>query len=95
MADKPFFYQNPFPLGADNTEYECISKEHVSVTEFNGMPVLKVEPEALSLLAAEAVKAINFTLRPSHLQQVAAILADALPSSAVLAPRASRAAEVA
>ncbi|HSP43314.1 MAG TPA: fumarate hydratase, partial [Luteolibacter sp.] len=76
MAEKPFFYQNPFPLGPDTTEYECIGKEHVSVAEFTGTPVLKVEPEALSLLAAEAIKAINFTLRPSHLQQVAAILED-------------------
>lgn len=76
MAEKPFFYQNPFPLGPDRTEYECVSKEYVSLTEFNGIPLLKVEPEALTLLAAEAIKAINFTLRPSHLQQVAAILDD-------------------
>ena len=72
MADKPFFYQDPFPLGPDTTEYECISTEHVSVTEFEGNPVLKIAPEGLTLLAAEAIKAINFTLRPAHLAQVAA-----------------------
>jgi fumarate hydratase class I len=76
MADKPFFYQDPFPLGPDITEYECISKEHVSVAEFDGKPILKVDPEGLTLLAAEAIKAINFTLRPAHLAQVAAILDD-------------------
>ena len=64
MADKPFFYQDPFPLGPDTTEYECISTEHVSVAEFEGKPILKIDPEALTLLAAEAIKAINFTLRP-------------------------------
>ncbi len=76
MPDKPFHYQDPFPLGPDTTEYEKISSEHVSVTDFDGTPMLKVEPEALTLLANEAFKAINFTLRPSHLKQVAAILDD-------------------
>src|SRR6478735_4827219 len=76
MSDKPFFYQDPFKLGPDTTEYELISSEHVSVTEFEGKPVLKIAPEALTLLAAEAIKGINFTLRASHLEQVAAILDD-------------------
>lgn len=76
MADKPFFYQDPFPLGSDTTEYECISTEHVSVSECEGQPLLKIAPEGLTLLAAEAIKAINFTLRSSHLAQVAAILDD-------------------
>jgi fumarate hydratase class I len=76
MDDKPFFYQDPFPLGPDTTGYECISTAHVSVSEFEGRPVLKIDPEALTLLAAEAIKAVNFTLRPDHLAQVAAILDD-------------------
>lgn len=76
MADKPFFYQEPFPLGPDTTEYECLTTKHVSVAEFEGKKILKVAPEGLTLLAAEALKAINFTLRTSHLKQVAAILDD-------------------
>ena len=76
MPKKPFFYQDPFPLAADTTEYECISTEHVSMSEFEGQPILKIAPEALTLLSAEAIKAINFTLRPDHLAQVAAILDD-------------------
>jgi len=76
MSDKPFQYQAPFPLGPDSTEYEKISEDHVSVSEFEGKSVLKVDPEALSLLSNAAFKAINFTLRPSHLKQVAAILED-------------------
>jgi fumarate hydratase class I len=71
-----FAYQDPFPLGPDTTEYECLTTEHVSVSEFEGKPILKVAPEALALLANEAMKAINFTLRPNHLAQVAAILDD-------------------
>ncbi|MBK1881637.1 fumarate hydratase [Luteolibacter pohnpeiensis] len=76
MAEKAFFYQDPFPLGPDTTEYELLTTDHVSASEFEGQPVLKIKPEALSFLAAEAIKAINFTLRPSHLAQVAAILDD-------------------
>lgn len=76
MGTPPFHYQEIFPLGPDATEYELISTDHVSVAEFDGQPVLKVEPAALSLLAHEATKAINFMLRPAHLAQVAAILDD-------------------
>jgi fumarate hydratase, class I len=76
MPEKPFFYQDPFPLGPDTTEYEWLSSEHLSTAEFEGKSMLKIAPEALTLLAAEAMKAINFTLRASHLAQVAAILED-------------------
>jgi fumarate hydratase class I len=76
MPEKPFFYQDPFPIASDTTEYECISTEHVSMSEFEGKPILKIAPDALTLLSAEAIKAINFTLRPDHLAQVAAILDD-------------------
>ncbi|MBN8456337.1 MAG: fumarate hydratase [Verrucomicrobia bacterium] len=76
MSDKPFTYQDPFPLGPDTTEYELLTTDHVTVSEFEGKPVLKVSPEGLTLLAAEAIKSINFMLRPAHLAQVAAILDD-------------------
>jgi fumarate hydratase class I len=76
MAEKEFFYQDPFPLGPDTTEYELLTKDFVSTTEFEGQTILKVQPEGLTLLAAEAIKAVNFTLRPAHLAQVAAILDD-------------------
>lgn len=76
MATPPFIYQDPFPLGPDTTEYELLTKDHVSTAEFEGQSVLKVAPEGLELLAHEASRAINFMLRPAHLAQVAAILDD-------------------
>ncbi|MCU0794723.1 MAG: fumarate hydratase [Akkermansiaceae bacterium] len=76
MPEKPFVYQDPFPLGPDSTSYRLLTRDHVSTAEFEGQTVLKVAPEGLALLANEAFKAINFTLRPSHLKQVAAILDD-------------------
>ena len=76
MSNKPFFYQNPFPLAHDDTEYYLLTKEHVSVAEFDGQEVLKVEPEALTLLAQQAFHDAAFMLRTSHQKQVAAILSD-------------------
>ncbi|MDQ4431274.1 class I fumarate hydratase FumA [Yokenella regensburgei] len=76
MSNKPFVYQDPFPLSKDDTEYYLLSNEYVSVTEFDGQPVLKVEPEALTLLAQQAFHDASFMLRPAHQQQVAAILHD-------------------
>lgn len=76
MSTTPFYYQEAYPLGTDSTEYEKISSEHVSVVDFEGTSVLKVEPEGLTLLANEAFKAVSFTLRTSHIEQVAAILSD-------------------
>ena len=54
MSNKPFVYQDPFPLAKDETEYYLLSREHVSVAEFEGEQVLKVEPQALTLLAQQA-----------------------------------------
>jgi fumarate hydratase class I len=36
MSNKPFVYQNPFPLAHDDTEYYLLTKEHVSVVGFDG-----------------------------------------------------------
>ncbi|BBQ83268.1 TPA: class I fumarate hydratase [Kluyvera ascorbata] len=76
MSNKPFVYQDPFPLSHDDTEYYLLSREHVSVAEFDGQEVLKVAPEALTLLAQQAFHDAAFMLRPSHQKQVAAILND-------------------
>ncbi|WP_253377825.1 class I fumarate hydratase FumA [unidentified bacterial endosymbiont] len=76
MSNKPFHYQPPFPLAHDDTEYYLLTREHVSVAEFDGHEMLKVEPEALTLLAQQAFHDAAFMLRPSHQKQVAAILHD-------------------
>ncbi|KAL7706135.1 fumarate hydratase [Lotmaria passim] len=51
------------------TKYRLLSKEHVSVVKPGaGLPeMLKVEPEALTLLTAAAFDDIEHLLRPSHL----------------------------
>lgn len=74
MSD--FQYQSPFPLGEDPTEYVKLSSQYVSTCEFEGNEILKVDSEALAYLSNEAIKAISFKLRTSHLEQVASILED-------------------
>ena len=76
MATPPFFYQEPFPLGADETEYRLLSKEGVSTATFEGREILKVDPEALAYVTQQAFHDTSFFLRTKHLQQVAAILDD-------------------
>ena len=71
-----FKYQKPFPLNQDPTEYRLLTKEHVSTVEFEGRKILKVEPEALELLAREAMADVSFYLRPAHLKKLASILDD-------------------
>lgn len=73
---KEFRYQEPFPMGKDNSEYYLLSKDFVSTTNFEGQEILKVAPEALTLLARTAMRDCSFLLRPEHQQQVANILAD-------------------
>ncbi len=76
MSNKPFVYQDPFPLKKDDTEYYLLSSDYVSVAEFAGQEVLKVDPQALTLLAQHAFHDASFMLRPAHQQQVADILND-------------------
>jgi fumarate hydratase class I len=76
MATPAFSYQDPFPLGPDDTEYRLLSKEGVSTTTFEGREILKIDPEVLAFVAQQAMRDTSFLLRPKHLAQVAAILDD-------------------
>ncbi len=73
-----FHYQDPFPMGKDETKYYKIpeSERYVSVERFNGEDVLKMDPEALAVLSNQAMKDVSFLLRPQHNEQVAQILRD-------------------
>ena len=71
-----FKYAPMFQLGPDKTKYYKLTSEYVSVGDFEGKPILKVEPEALTLLAKTAFRDVNFLLRPEHNEQVAKILSD-------------------
>jgi len=77
MAQTPEFKYAPmFQLGKDTTEYYHLSKDYVSVSEFEGKPILKVEAEGLTKLINQAFRDVSFLLRREHNEQVAKILND-------------------
>jgi fumarate hydratase, class I len=71
-----FAYRELFPLGRDDTPYRKLTGDHVSAGSFEGQPILKVGPEALTLIAAQAFADAAHLLRPAHLASLRAILDD-------------------
>ena len=74
MAD--FAYSPMFPITGDTTQYELITDNHVRLVEIDGETFLRVDAEALSLLAERAFTDISHLLRSNHLSQLADILKD-------------------
>jgi len=72
----PFHYEPSYDLGTDDTTYRLLTREFVHREAFRGTDMLCVDPQALTLLSAQAFHDINFFLRPAHLKQVASILDD-------------------
>lgn len=71
-----FSHQPMFPLGKDDTEYRELSRDFVAADAFDGRKIVRVAPEGLTFLAERAFRDAAFLLRPSHLEQLAAILKD-------------------
>ena len=76
MSD--FFYQPIFEHTDDETPYRRLDEasRYVESVEVDGRRLLKVAPDALRLLAAEALDDISHLLRPGHLAQLRKILDD-------------------
>jgi fumarate hydratase, class I len=72
----PFTYTELLPLGADDTEYRLVTTDGVSTFDTPEGTFLKVEPEAIRRLTAEAMHDIAHFLRSGHLQQLRNILDD-------------------
>ena len=75
-TNPPFHYQPMFEHGEDKTEYYLLTKDYVSVSEFEGKPILKIEKEGLTAMANAAFRDVSFMLRRAHNEQVAKILSD-------------------
>ena len=71
-----FHYVDMLPLGEDTTSYRLLTTDGVGVIEAGDRTFLTIEPEALRLLAYEALHDIQHLLRTSHLQQLRNILDD-------------------
>ncbi|MCF8415723.1 MAG: fumarate hydratase [Crocinitomicaceae bacterium] len=71
-----FFYQDPYPIHSDKTEYRKISSDFVEVVKVGNREVLNINPKALEVLAQEAMTDVSFYLRRKHLQMLNNILQD-------------------
>ncbi len=76
-----FQYQEIFEHAKSTTTYRKLTSDYVSMRTFDGQEILKVQPEALTLLAREAMDDVTHLLRSSHLKQLAKILDDPEASS--------------
>jgi fumarate hydratase class I len=74
MSDAAF--HELFPLSEGDTPYRRLAGDYVALASFEGERVVKVAPEALTLLAREAFVDCAHLLRPGHLAQLRAILDD-------------------
>lgn len=71
-----FRYQPVINIQKDESAYELITSEHVSLESLGGREILKVAPEGLALLSKIAFKHVSFYLRASHLKKLTNILED-------------------
>ncbi len=71
-----FSYTDLLPLGPDATEYRLVSDAGVAPRRAFDREFLEVDPQALTLLTAQAMHDIAHLLRPAHLRQLRSILDD-------------------
>ncbi|GAB20731.1 fumarate hydratase class I [Gordonia effusa NBRC 100432] len=71
-----FLYSDLLPIGPDETPYRLITTEGVSSFDVDGQKFLRVSPEAIQQLTAEAMHDISHYLRPAHLKQLRKIIDD-------------------
>lgn len=76
MATKEFKYQEMFPTHEDHTQYYLLTDKYVSTERFGDKEILKIDPEALRVLARQAFHDCSFFLRTEHQEKVAKILSD-------------------
>jgi fumarate hydratase class I len=72
-----FDFHDLFPHTEDPTPYRKLTDDYVAPASFDGEKVVKVDPKALSMLAAQAMVDCQHLLRPGHLQQLRNIVDDA------------------
>ncbi len=76
QSEPEFRYSDLLPIGPDETPYRLVTSEGVSTFEADGQTFLRVEPEAIQRLTAEAMHDISHYLRPAHLAQLRRIIDD-------------------
>ena len=71
-----FTYEPTIQLGDDDTAYRKLTGDYVSTLTVDEKTFLRVQPDALRMLAKQAFTDINFYFRTSHLKKLAEELND-------------------
>lgn len=71
-----FKYSPLYEKQKDYTQYKKISGDYVKTEKMGDKEVLIVDPQALVLMAEQALSDVSHMLRPSHLEKLAGILSD-------------------
>ncbi len=71
-----FAYTDLLPLGPTDTPHRLLTSEGVSTIDTDAGRFLRVDPQALRLLTATAMRDIAHFLRPGHLESLRRILDD-------------------
>ncbi len=71
-----FAYTDLLPSGPRDVPYRLLTTDGVETVEAAGTTFLRVDAEAMRLLAYEAIHDVQHLLRPAHLQQLRNILDD-------------------
>ena len=71
-----FRHQHLFEHRGDEPEYRLLTSDHVRVESAGGRETLHIDPEALRLIARDAMDDIAHLLRAGHLEQLRRILDD-------------------
>lgn len=76
-----FNFKEMFPLSEDTTQYRFLTKDHISLSSFEGHSILKVKPSGLAYLTEQAITDVSYLLRASHLKLLTKILNDSESSA--------------
>ncbi len=71
-----FNFQQMFPVAEDPTVYRILGRENIDTGRFDGAEVLKVAPEALTLVSEQAFADVSHLLRPAHLKRLSEVFHD-------------------
>ncbi len=71
-----FTYEPTLQFSEDTTTYRKLTGDFVSTVNIDGKAYLRVQPQALQVLAKQAFTDINFYFRPAHLKKLADELND-------------------
>ncbi len=71
-----YVHHTMFPTGHSEMPYRKLTGDYIGTTRLDGETILKVDPRALTTLAAQAFRDSSHLLRPSHLAQLRRILDD-------------------